>query len=205
MGGANLGTMDYRTFRTLPWIALCLVAGCSCETPPSNDTGVVLDTASPIDAPLLDAPLLDAQGDVSTPDSPLVLDAPIVASDAPGVSVAVSSFMAYGNCKPLVPPDSIIASWTVDISGASATTARFVSGTLTFTTGLVVDVEVETPDITLTGGAASATQRRAPGTAAIDGCGTLCGSSPGVTLDAVYEIGAATFLVRAAGNYSCAF
>lgn len=195
--------MDNPTFRTLPWIALCLVAGCSCETPPSSDTGVdanVLDTASPIDAPLLDAP-----GDVSVPDSPLVLDAPIVASDAPGVSVTVSSFMAYGNCKPLVPPDSIIASWTVDISGASAATARFVSGTLTFTTGLVVDVEVETPDITLTGGAASATQRRAPGTAAIDGCGTLCGSSPGVTLDAVYEISGATFLVRAVGNYSCAF
>jgi hypothetical protein len=200
--------MDYRIFRALPWIALCLVAGCSCETPPSSDTGVdanVIDTASPLDAPPLDAPLLDAPGDVSALDSPSVLDAPIVASDAPGVSVAVSSFMAYGNCKPLVPPDSILASWTVDISGASASTARFVSGTLTFTTGLVVDVEVETPDITLTGGAASAAQRRAPGTAAVDGCGTLCGSSPGVTLDAVYEIGGATFLVRAVGNYSCAF
>lgn len=171
---------------------LSFVAGC----PGSTATDAGTDTPVVADAPSLDTPAIDA---------PVVVDAPATdtpATDAAAITVEIRDFSAFGNCMPIVPPDPIVATWTVVVAGASGSSASFESGTLTFTGGEVVPVAVDVPTFALTGGAAMQAQRRNAGVIKVSAC-TLCGM--GVRLDASYRVDGVSFPVVANGNYECAF
>jgi hypothetical protein len=134
------------------------------------------------------------------PSSDVPGDAP---RDTPSAAtVVLSDFAAFGNCMPIVPSDPIVATWTITVSGASSTSARFVTGTLSFTTGETQTITVETDTIPLTAGGGTGDQRRASGTPTVPGCAGVCGA--GVTLNATYEVDGAMFVVTGAGNYTCA-
>jgi hypothetical protein len=176
----------------LAFVAL-LLPGCPGST--AVDAGA--DVPAATDTPAMDVP--------GTTDAPMGVDAPRAdapAADAAGVTVSIADFNIFGNCMPIVPPDPIVATWTVVVAGASGTSGSFESGTLTFSGGEVVPVTVDVPSFTLTAGGAMQAQRREPGVIKVDGC-SLCGM--GVRLDATYRVDGASFPVVANGNFSCAF
>jgi hypothetical protein len=204
--------------RTTTLLVLLLslgLAGCECSSPSDPDAG--RDAPAPTDVPggtdtptPADAPEdLDASEPSDAPaDVPADLDAPADApsTDAPGgLSVTISEFSIFGNCMPIVPPDPIVATWTITVAGATGAPARFVTGTLTFSSGETQTITVEDDTIALVGGAGSGEQRRAGGTPAVPGCGTVCSASVEADLVATYEVDGTMIQVEASGPYFCAF
>ena len=179
--------------------------GCECGPPIEPGPDAPLDAPVTADAPgPMDAPVeSDASPDAPSSDTP---SSDTASTDAPsGVTVAIADFSIFGNCMPIVPPDPIIATWTITVSGATGATARFVTGTLTFSGGASQTITVEDDTIDLVAGAGTGDQRRAGGTPAIPGCGTICSAGEDAALQVTYEVDGATYQVDASGAYSCAF
>jgi len=119
------------------------------------DNAVVTDAADARDAIVTDAPPADAPIDAPSdtrPDAPAIdaaldvpldvpvdapVDAPVdvprdaVPMDGGSTRFTITSFSAYANCMPIVPPDPVNASWTLSVSGSTGTTATVVMATLT--------------------------------------------------------------------------
>jgi hypothetical protein len=122
--------------------------------------------------------------------------------------VVLRSGGAYGNCMPSVSPDPIIATWTVEISGAHGTTAQLAKATVTVTgkTTIVQELTVDNPTIALVNGAGSADQRKPlsqqqPNSA----CESMCSGGTTYRLDLVYSIDGQSVPVSKSGSFSCAY
>jgi hypothetical protein len=121
--------------------------------------------------------------------------------------VTLTEFVAFANCKPVVPPDPIITSWTATVSGAAGATATLTNAELTITGGetFTQTVTVDNPVIALTGGAGSAMQRKVSGTPApTDACERLCAVGSSSELEATFSVDGANVLVTATGTFECA-
>jgi hypothetical protein len=183
--------------RHLSFLLLGAVLGCGGGG--GADSG-----PTPVDAPAsADAPT-SADAPPAT-DAPASIDAPSTV-DAAGAAVVLSDVNVYANCKPLVPPDPILAFWTASVSGAGGSAATLVSARLVITGSRTVtqNLTVDMPVIPLSGGSGSAMQRKVaadtnPGLV----CGELCGGAT-FTLDLEYDVLGARLPAHAEGPFSCA-
>lgn len=119
--------------------------------------------------------------------------------------VTITDFVSYGNCFP-VPPDPIMASWHVTVTGASGSTATLTSARLTITGSATVVqmLTVDMPVVALAGGAGSADQRKVMADMnPPDACGELCGGST-ARIDLVFLIDGVTVMATASVPYECA-
>jgi|LNFM01.1.fsa_nt_gb hypothetical protein len=128
-------------------------------------------------------------------------------TDGGAVRISIRDFMSFSNCMPIVPPDPVRANWTVDVSGASGSTARITSATLSIraTGSSVVQTLVVSPTtFPLVGGAGSAMIRKESGNPAPTGsCRELCSGDSTLTLE--IDVGAGPQRVMGSTMHGCAF
>jgi hypothetical protein len=207
---------------TLALLSITL-ASCGSEGESTKDASAASDSSSAQDVSERDLPVTPA---VDTADGGNALDVSLDAGidavkltslDGPSgtgveggsqLKVLLRKGSAYANCMPSISPDPIIATWTVEISGARGTTARLTQATVTVAdkTNIVQELTVDNPTLALENGAVTADQRKPltqqlPNTA----CESMCGGGAAYQLDLVYEVDGQRIPVSKAGVFSCAY
>lgn len=205
------------------------LAGCGDDdVVPGSDAGVVADAAAgdsgirdagaaPADAgDPLDAGGLDAGTGADAGagfDAGASLDAAVATDAGPprdattSAVVTITDFFAWSNCMPIVAPDPVIATWMLHVTGATGTTATVVDAKLTIaapSTTLMQTITLDTPAVTLTGGAGAASQRKASGTPGPTGaCSSLCAAGTTSHLELTVEVDGVRIVITADDGYSC--
>jgi len=123
------------------------------------------------------------------------------------VQVVLHASYAWANCMPEVPPDPILVTWTVDITGAVGATAQLSKATLTVSnssSSVVQDFTANSPTIPLAGGAGSAQQQKTPGSASpVSVCSLCTGAS--YRLDLVFTVDGQSFPVSGTSTFTCGY
>ena len=171
--------------------------------------------AGPGDAGPGDAGPGDAGGDDGGPADAGSADAGPLdggpAIDASATSITVSDAAVYSNCMPSVPPDPILAFWTVHVSGApgGVTSVTLTDAKLTITPGSGAPVNqtltIDFPTVALTGGAGTQDQRKTGADVVPTGaCGSLCGGAT-FSLELTYDVAGTPFVVTETGTFGCVY
>jgi hypothetical protein len=191
--------------RTLFVSTFFVLAACGDDSTPRTDSGRI-DGGSPRDGGGTDSARADSGGSDGGGSDGGSSDGG--GSDATTeATVTISDFVAFANCKPIVPPDPIITSWTVDIAGAMGPTAMLTNAELTVSAGsdFTQTLTVDMPVVVLTAGAGSAMQRKVAGAPAPTmACSTLCTAGATSSLEAVFSVDGANVIATATGSFECA-
>jgi hypothetical protein len=133
--------------------------------------------------------------------------APCIVPCSGDATIALGDASVYGSCMPVTPPDPIMASWTIAISGATGSTATLRDARLRIVGSHTVmqTLTVDPMTIALTGGSGTAMQSKTGAdTDPSMPCGELCGGAT-YTLELTYEVDGAEVRATESGFYSCVF
>lgn len=168
-----------------------------------TDAGAA-DSGPADDAGLADGGLADAGEDGGPLDAGPTID-------ASATSITLTDAAVYSNCMPSVPPDPILAFWTVHVSGApgGVTSVTLTDAKLTITPGSGAPVSqtltIDFPTVALTGGAGTQAQRKTGGDVLPSGaCSTLCGGAS-FSLELTYDVAGTPFVVTETGTFGCVY
>jgi hypothetical protein len=162
------------------------------------------------DAGLADAGLADAGSeDAGSLDAGALDAGPTI--DASATSISLTGAAVYSNCMPSVPPDPILAFWTVHVSGAPGglTSVTLTDAKLTITpaSGAPVNqtLTIDFPAVALTGGAGTQDQRKTGADVLPSGaCSALC-SGATFSLELTYDVAGTPFVVTETGAFGCVY
>ena len=133
------------------------------------------------------------------------------ATDAgPSASVTVRDVAVYSNCQPVIGDprtDPVLAFWTVDVRGASASSATLLDAklTITGTGGGTQSLTVDVPTFALTGGAGTQEQRKAGAdTTFEEACRALCTDAT-FSLELTFDVGGPPVVVVETDAFGCVY